>query len=274
VLQQLLDCQDAYNRLNFDQANTLAESAMAAAPGHPLPLVFRTGAILAKLQEELGAGAMRTETLGRFETTASLAIAAAQARLQLAPTDAHAHLYLGTAIGARGLVQLYRGNYLTAYGDGKQAEQELLEAVRLDPGLDEAYVGLGQYYYYCGRFSGLLRFVLNLKGDTRQGIAWLERCAASQTYASVSAAFSLARIYSKEEIDYSKAQRWTSALLERYPQNHALHDYALRTAKGLGLSSPLAQALLAKLSSVWDQGWRPPVYASIEDPRSLRAPLF
>ncbi len=100
--------------------------------------------------------------------------------------------------------------------------------------------------------------------------AWLERCAQSPGYARLAAAFTLARIYSMEEIDFPRALPWIQVLLQRYPDNHDLQDYAIRTAKGLGAGTPAAQALLAPVFAQWDGGWRPPPYAPLADPRPLR----
>jgi tetratricopeptide (TPR) repeat protein len=267
-----MDCQDAYYRLDFDRAESLASAAVQAAPDQPLPRIFLSGAVLARIQEEEEARHFDKADLQRFQEDCQAAIALSQARLAQAD-DAQGHFYLGAALGARGLVQLYPGHYLSAYGDGKQADKQLREAIQRDPGLDEAYVGLGQYEYYCGHLSGFLRLILNLHGDSKQGIAWLERCAQSPGYARLAAAFTLARIYSMEEIDFPKALPWIQILQERYPQNHDLQDYAIRTAKGLGAGAPVAQALLAPVFEQWDQGWRPPVYAPLSDPRPLRVPV-
>jgi tetratricopeptide (TPR) repeat protein len=268
VLQELLDSQDAYYRLDFDGAEALANAAIQAVPDHPLPRVFLSGAVLARIQEEEEAKRFDRGDLQRFKEDCAVAVAKSQARLGQAD-NAWGHLYLGAALGARGLGQLYQGHYLAAYGDGKQADKQLHEAVRQDPDLDEAYLGLGQYEYYCAHLAGLLRLILNLHGNSKQGIAWLERCAQSPGFDRLAAAFTLARICSMEEIDFAKARPWIQLLQERYPQNHDLQDYAIRTAKGLGPASPEAQALLAPVCAQWDQGWRPPNYAPLADPRPL-----
>ena len=268
VLQQLLDCQDAYYHLHFEQAESLAGAAIQAAPEHPLPRIFLSGAVLARIQEQQEARHFERADIQRFHEDCALALAKSQAWLDQ-KHDALGHFYLGAALGARGLVQLYQGHYLSAYGDGKQADKHLREAVQMDPSLDEAYVGLGQYEYYCAHLAGFLRLFLNLHGDSGLGIAWLERCAQSPSYARLAAAFTLARIYSTEETDYPKALPWIQLLQARYPDNHDLQDYAIRTAKGLGLATPQAQALLMPVCAQWDQGWRPPVYAPFADPRPL-----
>jgi hypothetical protein len=256
-------CQDATYDLQFDRAEALAGKAIARFPGHPLPRIFLEMALLARIQEAVEARQAAPRLQARFEREAEAALRLARAR-EVEAADGRSQLYLGSALGARGLARLLRGHYLKAYHDGQDAAAALKLALKREPQLDEAYLGLGQYDYYCGRMAGLLRFVARLHGDVKGGIAMLETCAAKGGYAATAARINLARIYSLEEPNFSKALPYVRELRRRFPSNYAFVQYALATARGLGRKNPEAQALLRAVFRQWDKGWRPPAYVKLD----------
>ena len=64
-----------------------------------------------------------------------------------AARTAEAWFYLGGAYGARVQWRVLRGEKVAAARDGKQIKQALERAIVLEPGLDDAYFGLGMYKY-------------------------------------------------------------------------------------------------------------------------------
>jgi hypothetical protein len=128
----------------------------------------------------------------------------------------------------------------------------------LEPNLYEAWLGLGQYEYYCAHISGIVRFVLSLPGDEKEGIRLLEGCSKHPNFASISARQCLARIYTEERPDFEKALPLVIELVSRYPRNYDFIKYALEEARGLGLERPEARQLLEGICAEWDKGWRPP----------------
>jgi tetratricopeptide (TPR) repeat protein len=271
TMQELDAVQDAYEGLCFAKSESLAAQVIAEFPEHPLPRIFFQACLLAEVQEAVAARREDKPLYGRYDAATAEALRLAEAR-DMANPDAYSKFYLGGSLGARGLVLLYRGRYLAAFNDGKRADQLLRQSLAQDPGLVEAKLGLGQYEYYCGRLSGLLRLVLRLHGDVKKGMALLEDCAAQNSFSSVAAILSLSRIYCLEEVDFAKAYPYVQDGLSRYPGNYASVSYAITEAKGLGLKDPRAQLLLDQVFEMWDQGWRPPSYAPI-NPEPLRAEL-
>ena len=263
ALRTLMASQDAVNDMDFDKAERLAQTIVTRYPQHPLPRIFLQGALLARIQENIAAKAEDGPLFTRFNLESDGAVELAE-QWQASHPGPEAMLYVGNSMGARGLVKLYQGSVLAAYHDGQKASASLREAVKEDPKLYEAYLGLGQYEYYCGRMSGVLRWVANLQGDTASGIALLKTGAAKGVCVAVPARSALARILSEEEIDFSAALPYVVELRQRYPTNYSFAQYALAVGRGLGWKDPQARRLGEALSAQWEKGWRPPSYATLD----------
>jgi tetratricopeptide (TPR) repeat protein len=260
AMQALAECQDAYNALDFGKAEGLADSVVARWPEHPLPKIFLQGALLAEIQEVAAGKALEPALYGRFNQASHEAVQAAEER-DREHRDAFSKLYLGGSLGTRAMGAMYRGQLLPAYVDGKKANAALKEAVKFSPELKEAYLGLGQYEYFCGRLAGVLRFLLTMPGDVKKGLGLLEVCGLEGGFAAIPARISLARVYCCEVTDFPRGLPYVREALERYPENYAFVRYALAEAQGLGLESPEAQDLCSLVFRRWDEGWRPPSYA-------------
>lgn len=275
TLAVLAECQDATYNLHFDDAEALARKAMLQAALNPLPHVFLQVAILARIQESVDAGEDDPALYARFQKESDAAMALARG-LELRSPDALSQLYLGSSQGASGLAKMLNGQYLKAYHDGQAASESFRLAVARDPGLFDAYLGLGQYDYYCGRMGGFLRFVANLRGDVKGGIAMLEVCASQGGIAATAARINLARIYSLEMPDFARALPYVTEMRQRYPGNHAFVADALAMARADACASPASQALLESVYRQYDLGWRPPLYVhmNLERPRLMLARAY
>lgn len=268
----LLDaCFDDYNRLRFDQAEAEAREAMAAQPELPLPVIYLQGALTAEVQEMILAHVDDSAVRKRFNQATALGLGL-EAAWEAAHHDGRGQDYLGISLGERGLVQLYHGHLLAAYKDGKRSNTALVLAQKRDPSLTEADLGRGQYLYYCGRLSGVLRLFLVLHGDVPGGMALLQTCAVGGRRCAPLARLVLAGILTEEVPDYAKALPYVQEAESRYPQNWGYDKLALDEARGLGLAKPGSVALVEAVSAQWDSGWRPPPYAAL-DPDPMRLAL-
>jgi hypothetical protein len=258
-------CLLDYNNIRFDAAEAEARAAIAAQPGHPLPVIYLQGALVDHFEEALAAGddGQREAVQAQMDQAGALALANVDAWDASHPaTDPRGPIYRGIALGALSLVQLARHHYLSAYKTGKLANEALLLAKQRDPQAHAADLGLGQYLYYCGRLSGLLRFFLDLKGDIPGGIALLESGGRLGGRTAPLARIVLARILVDEEPDPARALPYVQELRDRYPDNWRYVALAQREA--LAVTQPagvaLAQGILAQVAA----GWRPPDYAKLD----------
>jgi tetratricopeptide (TPR) repeat protein len=105
-----------------------------------------------------------------FKAHVDAAVTAAQAWTSREPQRAEAWFYLGAAYGVRVQWSVLRGERLAAARDGKQIKDALERALALDPGMHDAYFGIGLYHYYADvapTAAKMLRWLLFLPGGDR-----------------------------------------------------------------------------------------------------------
>ena len=158
-----------------------------------------------------------------FSASVERAIGTAQAWTERAPEDAEAWFYLGGAYGARVQWRVLRGEKLSAARDGKQIKEAMEKAVALEPGLDDAYFGLGMYKYYADvapAAARFLRFLLLLPGgDRKEGLREMLRARSRGRLVQGEADYQLHVIYLWYERQTERAIELLRALQARYPGN-------------------------------------------------------
>jgi hypothetical protein len=269
VLTRLTEGQDLALGQRYDEAESRIREAQALAPEHPLCGVFLVATLLSRVQEQFKEG--RKEVPADFFNEIDHLVAQAQAQDQDYPASPYPKLYLGAAYGVRGLAKLYAGSYIASYFDGKKGAALLREAVTIDPQLYNAYMGLGQFEYYCGTLSGVLQFVLALPGNPDKGLAMLKECEEKATYACWPCKVYRVGLLLSDRKDYKAAEPELAALLARYPGNLQFCRAAFDALEAGGNTAALrrsAEEVLRRL----DQGWQPPQYARL-DPEWCRLTL-
>jgi tetratricopeptide (TPR) repeat protein len=105
-----------------------------------------------------------------FESKIEAAIAATRTWTAREPQRAEAWFYLGGAYGARAQWRVLRGRRLAAARDGRRIKEALERALALDPGMADAYFGLGLYQYYADvapKALKMVRWIMLLPGGNR-----------------------------------------------------------------------------------------------------------
>jgi len=260
-LDRLTEAQDLALGLRYDEAEAMIRAAIPSAPEHPLCRVFLVATLLSRIQENFKDGAK--EVPKSFFEEADRLVAQCQAQRDAFPDSPYPRLYQGAAYGMRGLAKLYSGNYLVSYWDGKKGAGLLKEAVAEDPELYNAYMGLGQFEYYCGTLAGVLQFLLALPGDPDKGLAMLKTCEDKGTYAAWPCKAYRIRLMTSERKDYAGAEPELGALAGRYPGNY---DFALAVFRAMdaGVNTDALRRSAADVLRRMDQGWTPPSYAHMD----------
>jgi len=188
-----------------------------------------------------------------FSASVERAIRTAEAWTDRAPQDAEAWFYLGGAYGARVQWRVLRGEKVAAARDGKQIKEAMERAIELEPGLDDAYFGLGMYKYYADvapAAARFLRFLLLLPGgDRKEGLREMLRARSRGRLVQGEADFQLHVIYLWYERQTRRAIELLRGLQARYPGN------------------PLYLASIAQIQDVYDHD----IIASLETWRALLA---
>ncbi len=263
IYEQMLKSQDLALNLHYDEAEAQLRAARAAIPEHPLGGVFLLATRLSMLQEDQRQG--KKGVPKDFFKEVDALIAQAQAQAEAYPASAYPKFYLGAALGCRGLARLYDGHYLDSYFDGKNGVDLVRQAVAIEPGLYDAYMGLGQFEYYCGSLGGMLRFILALKGSEAKGLEMLQTCGEKATYAAWPCRLYRVKLMVGEQHQYEASAPELAKVIERYPDNYDLLS-DLKQCLDHGVKDPAllkqAELLLPKLKAGWDL----PAYAKVDVP--------
>lgn len=153
---------------------------------------------------------------------AAKATSLAEAQLALHDT-AEMQFYAGMGNALRARIYGLRGETRNAAREGVRARECLLRAIALDPGLADAYMGLGLYNYYADTLSAaarVLRFFMGIPGGSKQeGIQQLEHAIGEGVLTPAEARFYLAINLHNYDQKYEQALQIAGPLADKYPSN-------------------------------------------------------
>jgi len=269
VLARLSQAQDLALDLRYDEAEAMIRAVTPKAPEHPLCGVFLVATLLSRIQESFKTGT-KVVPPSFFKEADRLVESIGKQRAEF-PDSPYPRVYLGAAYGMRGLAKLYSGDYLASYWDGKKGAALLKEAVAKDPTLYNAYMGLGQFEYYCGTLAGVLQFILALPGDPDKGLAMLKTCGEKAGYAAWPCRAYRIRLMTGERHDFVGVEPELLALSVRYPDNY---DFALAVFRALdaGINTPALRRAAGGIVQHMEHGWLPPAFVHM-DKDALRLSL-
>ena len=139
-----------------------------------------------------------------FNQYLNLAIKTAEAMKKKGNLDAYDYLYLGGAIGFRGIHEALTGDWFDAFVDGLKGKGYLEKALKLDPQMYDVYYGLGSYHFWRSLKSRSFWW-LPFIGDNRQkGIDMIKLALEKGQYAKRDAELALVRIWVANK-EYDKA---------------------------------------------------------------------
>jgi tetratricopeptide (TPR) repeat protein len=159
-----------------------------------------------------------------FESQVQQAISRADARVRARQDKARSLLEEGMAYGLLARFYGLRDNDLPTARAGKKMRSLLLQALKLDPNLTDAYLGIGIYNYFVDTLPTiikLLKFLILLPGGDRElGLQQLETAARKGDLTRGEAMFYLAKDFSRtNERQYSKSLALFQELAAEYPDH-------------------------------------------------------
>jgi tetratricopeptide (TPR) repeat protein len=240
VEKEVTPVVDLFYDLQFSSAAAAADALAARHPGHPAGPFYRS---VVDYQRFLAEEPKSTATLAAFEAESERAVALADA--WRSTSAAEGLYYEGVARGFRARVLAAQKRYFKALPEGLRAVKALKAALALDPGLEDAYLGLGMYEYFAARMPPAAKPFAYLVGagwgDKEKGLADLRRAAEKGGPAKMEARSMLSSVYALEG-------RWPQAvallreLADRYPRNPL---YRLRLVYALERAGRWDEALAA-----------------------------
>lgn len=212
--------------VDLDKARASFEEAVEKYPEHPFGhfgIAMVKWAYFEYLEEESNP-AMDKEY---YELT-DKAIEVGKKWLKKHPNDANAYMCMGGMYGLRARLLLMQHSWLKAYVNGKKALSSMHRALEIDPGLYDAYLGLGLYEYSAGTLPTFIRWLskIIMSGDARKGIEYLELCKDKGYFNATAAKLLLIEIFTQTNSRYSnpvQAVEWSAELRKIYPMHAQMH---------------------------------------------------
>ncbi len=206
--------------MRFAEAEADMARAIALDPAYPHPYFGRAAIDLITFiyGERQGDPAL----LKSFEAKALESIKAAEKYLKGHPDDPDALFILGASHGMFGRLAIVQRRWLEAFGHGRASMKFVRRAVKLEPELYDAVLGLGMFDYYVAtipKFAGWLAKIV-LGGDRERGLKQIRLAAEKGRYAKVTAQMILVEIHLEDPFgayDPAEGLRLMREVHARYP---------------------------------------------------------
>ena len=210
----------------YEQADKLFDQYCQDHPKDPAGYFYKTANNWWELAQKLDYDLPDVQK--RFEENYQKTIDVAQAMSDTAPNNkvkARALLYWGGAEGLKGRWLVTQNQWVKAYFRGKCGNRLLHEAIEQDPGLYDAYLGLGIYDYFTDTLPGVQGVLayLFIHGDKARGLKELQWAIEKGEHARVEGMMFLIEIYTSEENTPEKALPLAQTLHEEFPKSSVMH---------------------------------------------------
>lgn len=209
--------------LNFDQAEKIFQSLRGQAAEHPM-VAFGMASVhwwrLSVFVLETDENESRP-----FLESVDVCIKLSKEKIDRGDPTGEAHLTLGGVYGLLGRWQATNQKWTSAYFTGKKAIKYLRKAMKVNPEMKDAYMGLGMFDYYVATLPSVVRVLafLGSEGDPQVGLDELQVAANESLYARVPSKLFLAEIYSNLENQPEKALEILSGVRQELPHSYFIH---------------------------------------------------
>jgi len=156
------------------------DSFIAMHPGNPAGWFFKAGLYQVMMTDQ-----ECDSWAGQYDRLLDSAMFLSNLAVDREPGDAWARFIRGGTYGYKAARDGRSKKYLSALNNGLSAVSDFKKAAELDPGLHDAYLGIGSYNYFRTRAVSILKW-LPFIGDQRdKGIEQIELAIAKGRYTGV-----------------------------------------------------------------------------------------
>jgi len=216
---QLAAAYDAVLDAEFERVPALLASVCGTTSGAAPPAVCHVMDLVSRWWQLQGDPLDRRGD-PEFERRVDAAIAEAEAWAAAEPSNGEAWFYTGAAYSVRVQFRVLRTQRLAAARDGRRIKEALEGALELDPGMQDAYFGIGLYHYYAGVApvaAKMLRWLLLLPGgDRERGLREMRRARDGAQLLRDEADYQLHTVY----VWYEKRPEEALAIVRRLQASH------------------------------------------------------
>ncbi len=220
---------DLYD-LHFDQADKKFDAIYSHADEHPMVAFGKASVHWWRLSVFV----LETdpEESKAFIDAVNDCIDKSKKRIDKGDPTGEGYLTLGGAYGLLGRWQATNQEWVSAYFTGKKAIKYLRKALKVNPEMKDANMGLGIFDYYVATLPAVVRVLafIGSGGNPQVGVQELTVAAYESIYAQTPSRLFLAEIYSNPENKPEKALEILLGLRNEYPNSpfiHMMHVIAL-----------------------------------------------
>ena len=240
-----------YN-LEFDEGDKVFQSISSEAAEHPMVAFGKASVQWWRLSVYV----LETdpEESKKFLVDVNECIRLSREKINRGDPTAEGYLCLGGAYGLLGRWQATNQEWMSAYFTGKKAIKYLRKALKVNPEMKDANMGLGIFDYYVATLPAVVRVLafLGSGGDAQVGIRELKVAATEGTYAQTPSRLFLTEIYSNPENKPEIALEYLVGLRQDYPVSpfiHMLHVIALYNHQRLDVLAKEAKSFQERVDN-------------------------
>ena len=210
---------------NLDYAGSKAAFATLKRdfPDHPIGLYGLPTALWWELTNDYHEDNPVLEK--EFLATADETIAFARAQLKKGDPTGEIRLCLGGALGLKGRWDAIQGHWLAAYKNGKKAFDVQDEAIKSNPELYDAYLGVGIFHYYVAVLPAAVKIFARMifGGSKAQGLREINLAKDKGRFSRTAALLFLVNLYVNNEKDPATALALLREGRKEFPNSPFFH---------------------------------------------------
>jgi tetratricopeptide (TPR) repeat protein len=231
TIQSALD--NIYN-YEFDDAEVIISQVEKKYPNHPVTHILDSFILFWKYLPIKDHPSKSKEYISKL----NLCLNAIDKKFGKDSKDPEAVFYTMVARGYMAMMYNYRGEMMSAAGEGKKAYSAFKEGMNLMAKNPEFYFTSGMYNYYVELYPEVHPMVKPLmlffkNGDKALGLKQIDTATRQGVITRAESCFYLAHIYLKYEMKPEKAAVYTEKLAAWYPKNPV---YVMKNTEALLLS--------------------------------------
>ncbi len=194
-------------RLEFDKAGEQFGDIIRADTSNPAGYFALAALSWWRYSQNFDVQGDFRELEDEFMKNADAAIKVCEARLKNNESPDQTWFFLGGAYGLKGRWYAVQRRWFKAYTNGNKGRKFLNKAVKANPELYDAYLGLGIFDYFADTLPGMLKIpaLLFISGDKARGLSEVRLAREKGRFFSTEAGLFLTEILTRHEKDYKAA---------------------------------------------------------------------
>jgi tetratricopeptide (TPR) repeat protein len=165
-IRQTLSC-------DFNAAEATFRRFTAEHPGNPAGPFYRAANLQSRMMDA-ESGLRAEEFLALLDTV----IATEEKKLASGERNAELYFYLGNAYSYKGLHEAKSGSLIAGVRHAHRGVGFLEKAIASDSTWADAYLGVGNYKYWAGRYYGILRILPWIRDERDLGVSMVRKAVA------------------------------------------------------------------------------------------------